>query len=333
MQGQLTVARRARMALAIAAWLTLAAMAAHGQQTAGRYPARPVRLIVPFPPGGGTDIVGRLLAQRLGERLEHTFVVDNRPGAASTIGAAIAARATPDGYTLLLVTASYAMSASYYRDLPYQPVQDFAGVSLIASGPLLFVVHPSVRATSIRELIAIAKAAPESIRYASGGAGGINHLAGELFESMAGIQLLHVPYKGGGPALTALMAGEVQLMIATLSSSLPHVRSGKLNALALAGERPARAAADLPTVAASGLPGYSADNWYGLLAPHGTATAVIRRLNQQTAAILRDASFAAQLSKLGFEPLGSTPNAMNAHLEQEVAKWAEVTGALGMQPR
>ena len=327
MQGKAPAAPRRGMRMACAAGLAITAMVAQAQQPAQPYPARPVRLIVPFPPGGGTDIVGRLLAQKLGEGMAHNFVVDNRPGAASTIGAAIAARATPDGYTLLLVTASYAMSASYYRDLPYRPVQDFAGVSLIASGPLLLVVHPSVQATSIRELIALAKAAPGSLSYASGGAGGINHLAGELFKSMADVQLLHVPYKGAGPAMIALMAGEVQLMIATLSSSLPHVRAGKLKALALAGEHRARAAPDLPTVSTSGLPGYSADNWYGLLAPRGTGSAVIERLNRQVAELLQDATFAAQLMKLGFEPLGSTVKAMDTHLEREVAKWAKVIEA------
>jgi tripartite-type tricarboxylate transporter receptor subunit TctC len=177
----------------------------------------------------------------------------------------------------------------------------------------------------------LAKAAPGSLRYASGGAGGINHLAGELFRYMADVQLLHVPYKGAGPVLTALMAGEVQLMIATLSSSLPHVRAGKLKALALAGEHRARAAPDLPTVSTSGLPGYSADNWYGLLAPCGTGYAVIERLNRQVAELLQDATFAAQLMKLGFEPLGSTAKAMDRHLEREVAKWAKVIEASSVQ--
>lgn len=333
MNGWLNFSVRAWIARAAASVLGMISMSVYAQEPAVAYPSRPVRLIVPFPPGGGTDIVGRLLAQRLGERLKHTMVVDNRPGAASTIGAAIAAKSAPDGYTLLLVTASYAMSASYYRDLPYHPVQDFAGVSLIASGPLLFVVHPVVQATSIRQLITLAKAAPEKLRYASGGAGGINHLAGELFNSMAGIKLLHVPYKGAGPALTALMTGEVQVMIATLSSSLPHVRSGKLRALALASDRPFGAAADLPTMPASGLPGYSAENWYGLLAPRGTAVGVISRLSDQIRVILKSGDFSSRLIALGFEPLGSTPDAMNEHLKREVAKWGRVIEESGTRAK
>ncbi|MPZ44697.1 MAG: tripartite tricarboxylate transporter substrate binding protein [Betaproteobacteria bacterium] len=296
---------------------------------AASYPERPVRLIVPFPPGGGTDIVGRLLAQKLGDSLGQTFVVDNRPGAASTLGAAIAAKASPDGYTLLLITASYAMSASYYTNLQYDPVRDFSAVSLVASGPLLIVVHPSVAASSIRELIALAKASPGKLNYASGGAGGINHLAGELFNSMSGIKLVHVPYKGAGPALTAVMSGETQVMIATLSSSLPHVRSGKLKALALAGDRRFRAAGDLPTISESGLPGYSADNWYGLVAPRHTPASTIALLNKHISAVLATDDFRSQLVNLGFEPMGSTPKAMDAHLKQEVAKWGKVIRASG----
>jgi tripartite-type tricarboxylate transporter receptor subunit TctC len=327
-----TVSGFAWIATVVSAVFGIAAAGAQAQEGA-QYPTRPVRLIVPFPPGGGTDIVGRLLAQRLGERLDQNVIVDNRPGAASTIGSAIAARATPDGYTLLLVTASYAMSATYYRDLPYQPVRDFAGVSLIASGPLLFVVHPAVAATSIRELIAVAKSAPDTVHYASGGAGGINHLAGELFNSMAGTKLLHVPYKGAGPALRAVVAGEVQLMIATLASSLPLVRSGKIRALALAGDRSFSTADDLPTISAAGLPGYTAENWYGMLAPKDTPVEVIRRLSGQIAEALKSSEFSSQLIRRGFVPLGSTPDVMDSHLSQEVAKWAKVIKASGMSAK
>ena len=321
--------RKAIAFVAIA--LSFSCAGAHAADSTERYPARPVRFIVPFPPSGGTDIVGRLLAQKLSDRLKETFVVDNRPGAASTIGAAIAAKAAPDGYTLLLITASYAMSASYYRNLPYDPVRDFAGVSQIASGPLLFVVSPSVGASSIKELVAVAKRAPSKLNYASGGAGGINHLAGELFKSMAGVELIHVPYKGAGPALTAVVSGEAQLMIATLASTLPLVKSGKLKALALAGERRSTAAPDLPTVAESGLAGYSADNWYGLVAPRATRGNVIQLLNREVHATLQADEFRTQLAKLGFEPMSSTPDAMASHLSREVAKWAKVIVASGAQ--
>ena len=319
--------RKASAVVAVAASVSCAG--AHAADGTESYPARPVRFIVPFPPSGGTDIVGRLLAQKLSDRLKQTFVVDNRPGAASTIGAAIAAKAVPDGYTLLLITASYAMSASFYRNLPYDPVRDFAGVSQVASGPLVFVVSPGVAASSIEELIALAKRAPGKLNYASGGAGGINHLAGELFKSMAGVDLIHVPYKGAGPALTAVVSGEAQLMIATLASALPQVKAGKLKALALAGERRSTAAPNLPTVSESGLPGYSADNWYGLVVPRATAGYIIQRLNREVHATLQAEEIRSQLQKLGFEPMTSTPGAMGEHLSREVAKWAKVIKASG----
>src|SRR5258706_1581684 len=199
------------------------------------YPAHPVRFIVPFPPAGGTDIVGRVIGQKLNEKLGQPFIIDNRGGAAGTLGAAIAAKAPADGYTIMLATASFAISANFYAQLPYDSLRDFAAVSRIASGPLLFVVHPSVPARSIKELIALAKANPGKLNYASGGDGGINHLPAEMFNHMAGVRLVHIPYKGAGPALAALLGGEVQLMIATLGSCLPHVRSGKLRELAVAG--------------------------------------------------------------------------------------------------
>jgi tripartite-type tricarboxylate transporter receptor subunit TctC len=302
-----------------------------GDAAAGeRYPARPVRFIIPFPPAGGTDIVGRLLAQRLSDTLRQPFVVDNRPGAASTIGANIAAKAAPDGYTVMLVTASYAMSASYYKSLPYDSVKDFVAVSLVASGPLLFVMHPSVAATSIKELVVLAKGAPGKLNYASGGAGGINHLAGELFNMTAGTRLVHVPYNGAGPALTGVISGEVQLMIATLGSSLPHVRSGKLKALAVGGDRRSTAAPELPTVAEAGLPTYSADNWYGLVVPRETPAAIVKILNGEISAALKTEDMRAQLVKLGFEAMSSTPTAFADYLKREIAKWARVMKTAGI---
>lgn len=297
---------------------------------AADYPARPVRFIVPFPPSGGTDIVARLLSQRLIERFGQQFVIDNRPGAAGTIGANIAAKAAADGYTLLFVTASYAISASYHKNLPYDPVKDFTAVSLIASGPLLFVVHPSVQANSIKEFVALAKITPAKLHYASGGAGGINHLAGELFNSLAGTQLVHVPYKGAGPALTGLISGEVQMMIATLGSALPHVKSGKLKALAVGGDRRATILPDLPTVAESGVRGYAADNWYGLLAPRGTPPAIVNVLNSEVSGALKKDDTRVQLIKLGFEPMTSTSGEFSAYLKRDIEKWAHVLKTAGV---
>lgn len=297
---------------------------------AARYPVRPVRLIVPFPPAGGTDIVARLMGQALTESFHQQFVVDNRPGAASTIGASIAAKAIPDGYSLLFVTTSYAISASFYRNLPYDPVKDFTAVSLIASGPLLFVVHPSLKADSIRELVALAKKMPGKLDYASGGAGGINHLAGELFNSLAGTQIVHVPYKGAGPALIGVMSGEAQMMIATLGSALPHVKSGKLKALAVGSVRRTAILPDLPTVAESGVPGYGAENSYGLLAPHGTPPLIVNLLHRQISETLSTEETRSKLLKLGFEPTAATPNEFNAYLKSEIDKWREVLKTAGL---
>lgn len=301
-------------------------------QAASGYPARPVRFIVPFPPSGGTDIVARLLGRQLGERLGQQFVIDNRPGAASTIGANIAAKAAPDGYTLILVTASYAISASYYKALPYDSVNDFDAVARVAAGPLLVVVHPSIAASSMKELIALAKSAPSKMNYASGGAGGINHLAGEMLKTMTGTRILHVPYKGAGPALTALVAGEAQLMIATLGSALPHVRSGRLKALAAAGERRSTLLPELPTVAESGVPGYAADNWYGLLAPRKTPPAILGLLSKHVSAILNTDDVRERLTSLGFESAPSTPAQFSGYLRAEIRKWSRVMKEAGIRP-
>jgi tripartite-type tricarboxylate transporter receptor subunit TctC len=305
-------------------WAALAITEASCAAQPAEYPSRAVRIIVPFPPSGGTDIVARLLAQQLAERLGQPFVIDNRPGAASTIGAQIAAKAAPDGYTLLLVTASYAISASFYKALPYDASNDFDAVARLASGPLLVVVHPSVGATSIKELIALAKAAPDKLNYASGGAGGINHLAGEMLKVMTGMRMIHVPYKGAGPALTALIGGEAQVMIATLGSSLTHVRTGRLRALAACGNRRSSILPDLATVAESGVPGYAADNWYGVLAPHRAPSAIVRKLNEHIGAMLKTDVVRERYIAGGFEPAPSTPSQFAGYVRAEVDKWKRI---------
>lgn len=295
------------------------------------YPSRPVRLIVPFPPGGGTDIVGRMIGERLAEALGQPFVVDNRAGAASTLGSAIAAKAAADGYSILLVTASYAISASFYRNLPYDPVRDFDAIGLVASQPLVLVKHPSVPANSVKEVIALAKANPDKLNYASGGEGGINHLAAELLKSMTGIRMVHVPYKGAGPALTALLGGEVQLFIATLGSALPHFRAGKLRALALASAQRSSSFPDLPTIAESGVPGYEATNWYGFLTPRGTPQSIIGLLNKQIVAALGDKNVRDRLAAVGFEPTLSAPKQFADHLKSEIAKWGRTMKDAGVR--
>jgi tripartite-type tricarboxylate transporter receptor subunit TctC len=314
-------------------WLC-AALAITAGTTTGRaaeYPSRPVRFVVPFPPSGGTDIVARLLAQQLAERTGQQFVIDNRPGAASTIGAQIAARAAADGYTLLLVTASYAISASFYRTLPYDSVSDFDAVARVASGPLLVVVHPSVKVGSMKELIALAKAAPNKMNYASGGAGGINHLAGEMLKIMSGTRIVHVPYKGAGPALTGLIGGEVQMMVATLGSALTHVRNGKLKALATGGGRRSILLPELPTVAESGVPGYAADNWYGILAPRNVPPAILRELDKHIAAALSTDTVRERFTSVGFEPSPSTPAQFAEYLRAEIRKWNRVMKEAGIE--
>lgn len=293
------------------------------------YPSRPVRFIIPFPPAGGTDIVGRILGEKLGDKLGQQFVIDNRPGAAGTLGSGIAAKAAADGYTIVLVTASFAISASFYRNLPYDPVRDFDAVGFVASQPAVLVIHPSVPATSVKELIALVRANPDKLNYASGGAGGINHLAAEMLNSMTGMRVVHIPYKGLGPALTALLAGEVQLMIATLGSSLPLIRSGKLRALALGAAKRSSSAPDLATLAESGVPGYDVDNWYGVLAPRGTPQSIIGLLNGQTVAVLAGADVRDRFAALGFEPAASTPKQFADYLKAEIAKWAKVVRESG----
>jgi tripartite-type tricarboxylate transporter receptor subunit TctC len=324
-----TACKRMGMLLGLCAGLAITAGAAAAP--AAEYPSRPVRFVVPFPPSGGTDIVARLLAQQLAERMGQQFVIDNRPGAASTIGAQIAAKAAPDGYTLLLVTASYAISASFYKRLPYDSATDFDAVASIASGPLLVVVHPSVKAGSMKELIALAKAAPNRMNYASGGAGGINHFAGEMLKIMSGTRIVHVPYKGAGPALTGLIGGEVQVMVATLGSVLTHVRTGKLKALAAGGDRRSSILPELPTVAESGVPGYAADNWYGILAPRNVPPAIVRELNRHIAAALGTDAVRERFTSVGFEPSPSTPAQFAEYLRAEIRKWNRVMKEAGIE--
>ena len=288
------------------------------------YPAHPVRFIVPFPPAGGTDIVARVIGQKLGERFAQSFIIDNRGGAAGTLGAAIAAKSAADGYTIMLATATFAISANFYKQLPYDSARDFAAVSHIASGPLLFVVHPSLPARSLKDLIALARANTGTLNYASGGEGGINHLAAEMFNHLAAVRIVHVPYKGAGPALTALLGGEAQLMIATLGSCLPHVRAGKLRALAVGGQRRTALLTELPTAIEAGLPGYAADSWYGLVVPRGTPSAVIDALNRQIIASLEVPDVRAQFVALGFEPETSTPAQFASYLKSEITKWGSV---------
>ena len=300
------------------------AIAAGADDEKSTYPSHPVRFIIPFPPSGGTDIVGRVIGQKLNAALGQQFIIDNRGGAAGTIGAGLAAHAAADGYTIMLATASFAISAGFYKTLPYDSTRDFDAVGRVASGPLLFVVHPSVPVHSVRELIALARSSPGKLNYASGGEGGINHLPAEMFKNMTGVRMTQIPYKGAGPALTALLAGEVQLMIATLGSSLAHVHAGKLRALAVAGARRSSLLPELPTVAESGVTGYEADNWYGVLAPRGTPPSIIQLLNKEIVNAIGREDVREQFVALGFEPASSTPAQFANYVKSEIAKWGRV---------
>ena len=296
-----------------------------------QYPERPIRVIVPYAPGGGTDITTRTVAQRLSEALKSSVVVDNRPGAAGNIGKETAARATPDGYTLLTAGLSFAVNPSLFSRLGYDPVRDFDPISLIATAPLIVVVHPSVQASSIKDLIALARAKPGLLNYASGGIGTGNHVAGELFKYMTKVDIVHVPYKGGGPALTDVVAGHVHLLFNTTTSTVPFLKSGKLRALAITGAQRSPGMRDLPTVAESGVPGFDVSVWFGLVAPKGTPRPIIDTLNRAVVRITRMPDAREQFAAQGADPVGSTPAEFAQHIRSEVAKWAKVAKAAGLK--
>lgn len=315
------------MSLRAAASLSaaLALSAPHAAAAAEPYPARPVRFVVAFPPGGGTDIIARSIAQKLGERLGQQVLVDNRPGAGGNIGTDIVAKSSPDGYTLLMGSAGpLAINASLFARMPFDPIKDLAPVTLAASTPNVLVVHPSLPAATVRELIALAKARPGEINFASSGHGTPAHLAGELFNSMAGVKLIHVPYKGAAPALADLLGGQVQLMFSTMPPALPHVKDGKLRALAVTSLKRSPAAPDLPTVDEIALPGFEANTWHGVVVPAGTPGAIVARLNREIVAILHLPDVVERLSGQGAEALGSTPEEFAAYIKSESVKWAKV---------
>ncbi len=318
--------RSALLGLGVSALWSMSAVAV-GQG----YPERPIRVIVPYAPGGGTDITTRTVAQRLTESLKSPVVVDNRPGAAGNIGKEIAARSTPDGYTLLTAGLSFAVNPSLFTKLGYDPVRDFDPISLIATAPLIVVVHPSVPVTSIRELVALAKAKPGGLNYASGGIGTGNHVAGELFKYMANVDIVHVPYKGGGPALTDVVAGHVQILFNTSTSTVPFLKSGKLRALAVTGAQRSPGMRELPTVAESGLPGFDVGVWFGLVAPARTPRPIIEKLNREIVRISRLPDAREQFAAQGADPVGSTPLEFAQHIRAEVAKWAKVARAANLK--
>jgi len=312
-----------RAALSLAA--TLAILAPHAARAADAYPAKPMRFVVAFPPGGGTDIIARSIAQKLAERIAQQVVVDNRPGAGGNIGTDIVAKSAPDGYTMLMGSAGpLAINASLFGKMPFDPIKDLAPVTLAASTPNVLVVHPSLRAATVKELIALAKARPGEINFASSGHGTPAHLAGELFNSMVGVKMVHVPYKGAAPALADLLGGQVQLMFSTMPPALPHVKDGKLRALAVTSAKRSPAAPDLPTLDEIALPGFEANTWHGVVVPAGTPRAIIARLNREIVAILHLPDVVERFSSQGAEALGSTPEEFAAYIRSETLKWAKV---------
>jgi tripartite-type tricarboxylate transporter receptor subunit TctC len=304
------------------------AVTAHAQ---AQYPAKPVRLIVPFPPGGGSDALSRILGPKLSEALGQQVVIENRPGAGANIGAEVAAKSPPDGYTLLMGNVAHAINASLYGKLNYDFIKDFAPISLLASTPNIVVVHPSVPAKSIKDLIALAKARPGQLDVASSGSGSSAHLAGELFKTMAGVKMNHVPYKGGGPAVVALLGGEVSVGFATTPSVIQHVKSGRLRGLAVTTARRSPSTPDLPTVSEAGVKGYEAGTWYGLLIPSGSPKEVVSRLHADSMKSLAAADVKQRLDNAGFEAIGTTPEQFGAYIRSETEKWGKVVRAAGVR--
>lgn len=304
-----------------------------GAAWAQGYPVKPVRILVGFSPGGGADVVARSLAQGLGEGLGQQVIVDNRPGANGLIAAELAAKAAPDGHTLLLSPGNYAFGPAMDPKWSLDMTAAFMAVSQLAEAPLLVVVHPSLPVKNIQQLIALAKAHPNKLSYASGGIGGSGHLAVELFRTITGVQAVHIPYKGTGAAVVDLIGGQVPLCFCTLPSVLPHVKSGRLRPLAVTTTRRSSTVPDIPTVAESGVPAYEMSQWYGLLAPAGVPASVVEQINGEIAKVLKRPEIRARFQSKGAQPVHSSPQAFAAYFKAELAKWTSVVKKAGIRPR
>jgi len=315
------------------AWVGAAAAQAASTGSGQAYPVRPIRVIVPQSAGGSTDLAARAVTQRLGDVLGQPVVVDNRPGAGSLIGTDLVAKAAPDGYTLLGVAGSFSINPSLHAKLPFDPVRDFAPISRLCALPHILVVHPAVPVKSVKELIALARAKPGQLNVATSGVATSTHMAAELFMYMTGTKMTTVPYKGGAPGNIALVSGEVQLYFATISTALPHIRAGKLRALAVTTRKRSAAAPEYPTIAEAGLPGYEHASWVGMLAPAGTPPAVITRLNGEIARIVQLPDVREFFLRDGLEPEGDTAKEFTASVRNEVEKWIKVVKAAGIKPQ
>ena len=294
------------------------------------YPAKPVRLIVPFPPGGSNDIVARMLATQLGEKLGQSVVIENKGGAGGVLGTDQAAKAAPDGYTLLLISIAYAFAPALYKTLPYDPASAFKPITIIGRGPSALTVHPSVPVSTVAELIALAKKNPGKLNYASAGVGSFQHLSAALFIQQAGIDVVHVPYKGGGPAMADVMGGQAQIVMPSLIQVVPHIKSGRLKALGTSGTKRSALLPGVPTIAET-LPGYESQNWWGLLAPAGTPQPVIDRLYGAVSELLQSKETGKRMEAEGAEPVRMTPPEFGRFISAELAKWGKVAREVGIQ--
>lgn len=295
------------------------------------YPTKPIRFVVPFPPGGGTDITARTIAQKLTGRWSQQVVVDNRPGANGTIGVDITAKSAPDGYTVTMISSSHAVNVSLYAKLPYDLIRDLAPVTQATAQPYALVINPSVPARSVKELVSLARAKPGTLNYGSSGAGGLSHLSGALLASLAGVNLTHIPYKGGALAVNDLIAGQIQMQFGTLLLTNAHVKSGRLRSLAVTTAKRAPAAPELPTMVEAGVPGYEVAQWYGILAPAKVPPAIIVKLSKEIARSLHEPDVKPRLAADGSDAVGNTPEEFGTHVRSEVAKWAKLTKQLGLK--
>jgi tripartite-type tricarboxylate transporter receptor subunit TctC len=305
----------------------LVCLAANAQEL---YPSRPLKFILPFPPGGPTDILGRLISERLSANLGQPVVTENRGGAGGNVGAEAAARSAPDGYTIVLVAPSLAISPTLYSKLNYDPVKDFAPVSLVATIPNVLVTQPAL-AANLREFIALAKDKPGALNFGSGGSGTSNHLAGELFNIVAGVKLVHVPYKGVNLAMQDVLAGPIHLVVIGVPAAGPHIKSGRLRALAVVARERLPTLPEVPTAAEAGLPGFEVTTWYGILAPAGTPRPIVQRLNAELVKIMNSADVKERLAAMGTEPRSSTPEEFAAYIREEIAKWGDVVRKAGLK--
>jgi tripartite-type tricarboxylate transporter receptor subunit TctC len=319
------VARSFRLLLALAAFAALSPPAA-----AEDYPARSIRLIIPFAPGGSNDVVGRIIANQLGQKLGKQVFVDNRSGAGGVVGTDLAAKAPPDGYTLLIISIAHAVDAWLYKE-PYDPVKDFTPVSIIATGTNVLSVNPSVPVHSVKELLDLAKAKPGFLNYASAGIGSFQHLSGELFKLLTGVNIVHVPYKGGGPAMLAVIAGEDQVMFSSIVQTLPNIQSGQLRALATGGDTRSPILPDLPTIAEAGVPGYVATNWWGIVAPAGTPQPIVDKLHDTIDGLLDSPETKKFLDNEGAAPVHMSSVDFGKFITAEITKWGPVVQKAGMK--